>query len=117
MCILLKEVCAAIVDVLMPRCVRIPTGHDLRTVVDGFKNDFEFPQCAGVVHTFQLCHLNIVQLIITIENSIRQCWIGWPGRRQSVCKLKFISKRSRRYTVSRLEADYLWPSCSTVGAR
>ncbi len=48
-CIVLKEFCAAIVDVLMPRCVRIPTGHDLRTVVDGFKNDFGSPQCAGVV--------------------------------------------------------------------
>ncbi len=67
-CVVLKEVCAAIVDVLMPRCVRIPTGHDLRTLMFWclgvfvfqqvtIKNscrwiqerDFGFPQCAGMV--------------------------------------------------------------------
>ncbi len=79
-CIVIKEVCAAIVDVLMPRCVRIPTGHNLRTVVDGFKNDFGFRnvQVWLMVHTFQLCHLNIIWPIITIEKD------GTP----SFCKVR-----------------------------
>ncbi|XP_064384383.1 uncharacterized protein LOC135333340 [Halichondria panicea] len=96
-CIVVKEVCAAIVDVLMPRCVRIPTGHDLRTVVDGFENDFGFPQCAGVVDGTHIpivspeyCpadyynrkgwHSVILQGTVDNAGKFTNIYIGWPGR-------------------------------------
>ena len=48
-CIVTKEVCAAIVDVLLPKYVKFPNGESLKEVVDGFKHKFGFPQCAGAV--------------------------------------------------------------------
>ena len=49
MCIVTKEVCAAIVDKLLPKYIRIPGDEGLRGVVDGFKSKLGFPQCAGAV--------------------------------------------------------------------
>ena len=48
-CVVTKEVCRAIVAILQPRYIRIPSGSDLRAVVKGFAYDLGFPQCAGVV--------------------------------------------------------------------
>ena len=48
-CIVTKEVCAAIVDKLLPKYIRIPGDEGLREVVDGFKSKLGFPQCAGAV--------------------------------------------------------------------
>ena len=44
-----KEVCAAIVKVLLPRYIRVPAGDELKKIVEGFKYGLGFPQCAGVV--------------------------------------------------------------------
>ena len=49
MCYVVKEVCGAIVDVLLPQYIRIPSGDELSVIVEGFRNDLGFPQCAGVV--------------------------------------------------------------------
>ena len=35
-CVITKEVCAAIVKILLPRYVRIPTGDSLKAVIKGF---------------------------------------------------------------------------------
>lgn len=48
-CMVTKEVCAAIVKVLLPRYIRVPVGDELKKVVEGFKDELGFPQCAGVV--------------------------------------------------------------------
>ena len=48
-CIVTKEVCTALVDVLLPKYVRFPSGESLREVVDGFKLKYDFPKCAGAV--------------------------------------------------------------------
>ena len=45
-CYVIKEVCESIVSVLLPS---VPSGDDLRAVVDGFTDTLGFPQCAGVV--------------------------------------------------------------------
>ena len=42
-CIVTKEVCAAIVDKLLPKYIRIPGDEDLREVIDGFKSKLGFP--------------------------------------------------------------------------
>ena len=44
-----KEVCAAIVKVLLPKYIRLPSGEELKKVVQGFRDELGFPQCAGVV--------------------------------------------------------------------
>ena len=49
MCVVTKEVCVAIVDVLLPKYVKFPNGESLKEVVYGFKHKFGFPQCAGAV--------------------------------------------------------------------
>ena len=48
-CLVSKEVSSAIVKLLLPRYILFPTGAALREVVDGFKNEYGFPQCAGAV--------------------------------------------------------------------
>ena len=48
-CMVTKEVCAAIVKVLLPTYIRVPAGDELKKVVEGFKDGLGFPQCAGVV--------------------------------------------------------------------
>ena len=44
-CIVMKEVCAVIVDKLLPKYMRIPGDEGLSEVVDGFKSKVGFPQC------------------------------------------------------------------------
>ena len=48
-CVVTKQVCNALVSILLPKNIRFPSGDGLREVVDGFKHKFGFPQCAGVV--------------------------------------------------------------------
>ena len=48
-CVVTKDVCAAIVRKLLPKYIRIPTADGLKDVVEGFKHKWEFPQCAGAV--------------------------------------------------------------------
>ena len=45
----MKDVCSAIVQVMLPHYIRLPTGDVLRAVISGFKADHGFPQCAGAV--------------------------------------------------------------------
>ena len=48
-CVVTKVVCAVIVKHLLPEYIKIPTGTALKVVIDGFKDDLGFPQCAGAV--------------------------------------------------------------------
>ena len=48
-CLAVKNVCSAIVKMLLPKYIYIPSGAELKSVVDGFSNDLGFPQCAGVI--------------------------------------------------------------------
>ncbi len=48
-CIVTKHAIASIVELLLPEYIRMPTGTALREVVEGFKRDHGFPQCAGVI--------------------------------------------------------------------
>ncbi len=45
-CIIRKEVCASI---LLPPFIKFPSGSYLEEVVNGFKNQFGFPQCVGAI--------------------------------------------------------------------
>ena len=46
-CVITKEVCAAIVKVLLPKYVRVPSGDELKKVVEGFRDELGFPVCRG----------------------------------------------------------------------
>ena len=48
-CVAVHDVCTAIVDNLLERYIRIPTGSDAQAVVDGFLCTWGFPQCFGAV--------------------------------------------------------------------
>ena len=56
-----KEVCAAIVKVLLPRYIQVPAEDVLtcKKIIEGFKDGLGFPQCAGVVDGI---HIPIVSL-------------------------------------------------------
>ena len=47
MCLVTKDVCAAIIEVLIPKYIKIPTGDGLKEVVDGFRDKLD---CAGLVN-------------------------------------------------------------------
>ena len=49
LCVITKQVCSALVAILLPKYIQFLNGDGLREVVDGFKHKFGFPQCAGVV--------------------------------------------------------------------
>ena len=48
-CLVTKEVCFAIVQVLLPKYIKIPSGEVMKEVVNGFKHKWGFPQYAGAV--------------------------------------------------------------------
>ena len=47
--VLVREVCEAIVDILLPRYIKVPSCDHLCDVVDGFDCKWGFPQCAGAI--------------------------------------------------------------------
>ena len=48
-CQIVNDVCKAIVDVLLPRVIKWPTGEALKSVLNGFTEEWKFPQCAGAI--------------------------------------------------------------------
>ena len=71
----ITEVCTAIVMVLLPRYIQVPSGNELKKVMEGFKNEL---QCAGVVDGTHI-PIKSVLLIITIAMvftplSCREWW-------------------------------------------
>ena len=92
-----KEVCAAIVDKLLPKYIRIPGDEGLREVVDGFKSKLGFPQCAGAVDGTHIpimspedfpadyynrkgWHSILMQGMVNHLGQFMDVYIGWPGR-------------------------------------
>ena len=96
-CVITKEVCAAIAKVLLPKYVRVPSGDELKKVVEGFRDELGFPQCAGVVDGTHIpivspteCpadyynrkgwHSIIMQGMVDNVGRFTEVYIGWPGR-------------------------------------
>ena len=48
-CCIIKQVCIAIMKVLMPRYIKFPVGDALQVVVDGFQDYWGFPNCCGAI--------------------------------------------------------------------
>ena len=96
-CVVIKEVCSAIVCTLLPQYIRIPTGQGLRDVIEGFANILGFPQCAGAVDGTHIpivspkkCpadyynrkgwHSVLMQGLVNHLGHFTDVYIGWPGR-------------------------------------
>ena len=96
-CVVTKHVCASIVKLLLPEYIQVPTGAALKEVVDGFKTDHSFPQCAGAVDgshipivSPQECpadyynrkgwHSIILQGTVDHQGRFMDVYVGWPGR-------------------------------------
>ena len=48
-CLVTREVCQAIVTVLLPKYIQFPVNDGLKEVVTGFKHKWGFPRCTGVI--------------------------------------------------------------------
>lgn len=96
-CLVLKDMCSAIVKLLLPQYIRFPTGTALRTTTDRFKNDLGFPQYVGAIDgshipiiSPQECpadyynrkgwHSIVLQGTVDHQGSFIDVYVGWPGR-------------------------------------
>ena len=96
-CVVVKDVCSAIVQVLLPRYIKIPTGDSLKEVVNSFQHKWRFPQCGGAVdgthipimspHDFPADYFNrkgwhsiLMQGMVDHLYRFSDVYIGWPGR-------------------------------------
>ena len=96
-CFIVKDVCSAIVEVLLPRYMKVPTGDSLKEVIHGFEHKWGFPQCAGAVdgthipivspRDFPADYFNrkgwysiIMQGMVDHLYRFTDIYIGWPGR-------------------------------------
>ena len=95
-CLIFHETCNAIVSKLMPVYISFPTGDELKEVVKGFKEKWDFPRCAGSIdgshipvtppfmnHTDyynrKAFYSVIVQAVVDHNCLFRNLCVGWPG--------------------------------------
>jgi len=95
-CLIVHETCNAIVTKLMSVYISFPTGDELKEVVKGFKEKWDFPQCAGSIDGSHISvtpplmnHTDyynrkgfysvIVQAVVDHNCLFRNIYVGWPG--------------------------------------
>ena len=96
-CLVVKEVCNAIVQVLLPKYIKWPTGESLTDTIHGFERKWGFPQCAGAIDGTHIpiispeyCpadyfnrkgwHSIIMQGVVNHLGQFTDVYVGWPGR-------------------------------------
>ena len=96
-CVIVKDVCSAIVEVLLNQYIKVPTGDSLKEVMRGFEHKWGFPQCAGAVDGTHIpimspqdfpadyfnrkgWHSIIMQGMVDHLYRFTDVCIGWPGR-------------------------------------
>lgn len=96
-CTIVKRTCSAITTHLLPRYVCMPTGQNLRTVINEFETLWGFPQVVGAVdgshvpilkpHDSPSDYFNrkgfysiIVQAVVDSRGKFIDVTIGWPGK-------------------------------------
>ena len=95
-CVIVHEVCKAIVDVLLAKYIKMPTGNEAMEIVRGFEERWGFPQCFGAVdgsHIPILAPSNnakdyynrkgfysiVLQALVDHQYRFLNVHIGWPG--------------------------------------
>ena len=93
-CVCVRDVCSAIVDLLAIRYIMVQSGQSLQAVVDGFQSKWGFPQCVGAiagshipiiapkenpVDYFNRKGYHSVILQVDHEYMFLDIYVGWPG--------------------------------------
>ena len=96
-CVVSKEVCHAIVELLLSKYINIPSGSALKECINGFCIDHGFPQCVGAIDGTHIpvvspreCpadyynrkgwHSMIMQGMVDNRGLFTDVYVGWPGR-------------------------------------
>jgi len=94
--LIIHETCSAIVSTLLSTYISFPTSDALEEVVEGFKERWGFPQCAGSIDGSHISvtpplmnHTDyynrkgfysvIVQAVVDHNCLFRNICVGWPG--------------------------------------
>ena len=96
-CLIVRNVCKAIVQVLMPKYIRLPkTENELSDVVAGFNDMWGFPNCCGAIDGSHIpisapCQLRtdyynrkgwysvVLQSLVDDKYRFMDMYVGWPG--------------------------------------
>ena len=95
-CIIVHEVCKAIVDVLLAKYIKIPSGNQALEVVKGFEDRWDFPQCFGSIDGSHIpilppandardyynrkgFHSVVIQALVDHQHRFMNVNVGWPG--------------------------------------
>lgn len=106
MCVIVNEVCQAIVQVLLPQYIKFPTGEMVTKTVEGFEKTWKVPQCMGAIDG---SHIHILapannrkgwySMLIQGTVDYRYCFtdinVGWPGSVHDARFLQFCALQKR----------------------
>ena len=81
-----KDVCCAIVKLLLAQYIKFPTSSALRAVVDGSEHNLGFPQCARAVDG---CRIPIM----SHHKNVQPTFVTAKGGTQLTCKERSIINR------------------------
>ena len=92
-CVIVNDVCKAIVKVLLKKYIKLPQGQRLLTVVNDFETKFGYPQCFGAIDGTHIApeqcpkdyynrkgyHSILMQGVVDSNYCFSDIYIGWPG--------------------------------------
>ena len=96
-CLIVRNVCKAIVKVLMPKYIRLPkTEDELVNIVAGFQDTWGFPNCMGALDGSHIpistpselrtdyynrkgWYSVVLQSLVDAKHRFMDVYVGWPG--------------------------------------